>query len=109
MTKKFGATVNTNDTAVSGLFVLNDISAITILPAQDLDAEQPRIRVRVDNPSSQDVWIRLMPAITDPTFKGTIKVIKKLSEEILEAPNVYTGEISAIADVDGPTIYVTSY
>ena len=108
MTKSIGRNLNTNDEAsvIAGQ-QLNATTAITILAANP-----DRIAVQINNNSSvQACWIKLQPAAVDNDHKG-IFLHKKgdpHGEWQMPTDNIYTGEISAIANTGEPTIYVTEY
>lgn len=107
MAKKIGRSTNTNDTSNVVSITLNSSTAVTLSAA---NAE--RVFFRADNNNATKAyWVRLYPAATDNTKHG-IYVSSKTGHnpwwEML-ADNPYTGEISAIADTDSPTAYVTEY
>lgn len=103
-----GRNVNTNGTAtVNAGVALNATTSTTILAANP-----NRIAIQINNNSStQAAWIKLQTAATDNVKKG-IFLHKKgdpHGEWNMVPDNVYTGEISAIADSGTPTVYVTEY
>jgi len=100
--------VNTNDIAtMSGAITLNTSTSVKVA-----DANPNRLYIMIhNNDSSQGVWIKLQAASVDNDVKG-IFIDKKGAPPVMwESPtdNIYTGEISAIADNGSPVVYVTEY
>lgn len=103
MVKTIGRNTNRNDTAVlSSAIALNATTSTTIA-----SADSSRIFASVSNEGPQTVWIKLQAASVDNDKKG----IRLPREGTWEMPmdNIYTGEISAIADTGTPNIFVTDY
>ena len=103
-----GRNRNTNDVAtVSAGITLNSVTS-TVISA----ANPNRLALEVNNNfSTQAAWVKLQAATTDNDKKG-IFLNKKNSGESsysMIPDNVYTGEVSAIADSGTPTVYVTEY
>ena len=105
---KLGKNRNVHDEAtISAGIVLNATTSTIIAPAND-----QRIFFHVNNnDSSQDSWIKLQAATVDNVKKGIFLQRKGEPQGRWEMPseNIYTGEISAIAETGTPTIYVTEY
>lgn len=99
---------NLNPTAsVNSGITLNTNTSIKIA-----DANPDRIYFYVTNDGSTDaIWIKLQPAVTDNDKKGIYLNKKGTSPNTWEMPidNPYTGEISAIAADNNPNAYVTEY
>lgn len=105
MAKLVGRTVNRSDEAsLSGPITLNATTPVKIA-----DKNENRIAFIVSNPSLvSSVWIRYKPANKNgPENKGFL--VAKGGTAKMDPDNVYIGEISAIADIDSPVIYVTEY
>ena len=105
---KLGKNRNVHDEAViSDGVELNNSTIVTIAAAND-----QRIFFHVNNNSSlQAAWIKLQAASVDDDKKGII-LLKRLEPNgrwEMPSENIYTGEISAIADNGTPTVYVTEY
>lgn len=95
---------NTNDGAtLSGATGLNTSTSVKIS-----DANISRIFFCVNNDNAVNgVWIKLQAAAVDDLKKGIF--IGARSSWQMPVDNIYTGEISAIAEVDSPEVYVTEY
>jgi len=107
MSKMIGRNQNTSDAAVITTAVIDAITTTTILAANP-----KRIAFYVTNNNATDpVWIKLQAASVDNDKKGIILGKKAEPPKHWDMPsdNIYTGEISAIADSGTPTIYVTEY
>ena len=106
--KTIGRTQNTSDSAsVNDGIALNGSTSVVIA-----DANPKRIFFEVNNNfSDKAVWIKLQPADDDNDKKGIFLNEKEKGRTHWEMPpdNIYTGEISAIADSSNPTVYVTEY
>jgi len=104
MAKNIGRNSNVNDTAVlSSGITLNATTSTTILAA-----DITRIKVIVHNDGNNDVWIKFQAASVDNDKKGFI-ITRRTTRDIMDGNDIYTGEISAIAVTDSPTVYVTDY
>lgn len=103
-----GRNKNTNNIAVvSAGISLNSATSTVILAANP-----NRMSFDVNNNfSNQAAWIKLQAATTDNDKKGIFLNKKNagVSSWQMVPDNIYTGEISAIADSGSPTIYVTEY
>ena len=107
MTLRTNRNKNTNDTAVITTVALNTSTAVTLVASNAaiifLDVN--------NNNSSHGFWVRLYPAATDNIKQGIFITNKNADRPFWEMSpdNMYTGEISAIADTDTPTAYITEY
>ena len=108
MTAMIGRNVNSNDVAIiSDSIELNTSTSVVIA-----QANPNRIYFHVNNDSSKEAcWIKLQGASVDNNKKGIFLNEKEKPDTRWDMPidNVYTGEISAIAEKGKPTIYVTEY
>lgn len=109
MIQLIGRNVNTNDTTlVPDGIVLNATTSVKIA-----DANPDRIFFRVDNNfNNMAVWVKLQAASVDDDQKGIfLQALALRGFTIWEMPpdNIYTGEISAIADAGNPEVFVTEY
>lgn len=104
MVQKIHRQVNFNDTAfISSAIMVNSTTSVTVRPAN-----QGRIFFCVNNNNSANgVWIKLQAASVDDDKKGIF--IPARESWPMPVDNIYTGEISAIADTDNPDVYVTEY
>ncbi len=103
MTKIIGRNRNANSEAKTTQFILSDTTSIVISP---INSE--RIFFRVDNESvGRIIYVKLQAASIDNDKKG-VRIKETRPFEML-GDNIYTGEISAIADMDGPIIFVTEF
>lgn len=108
MTRLIGSNRNTNDEAtVSSGVTLNPTTSTTIAPANP-----DRMAFFVDNGDSNNKsWVKLQPASVDDEKKGIYLTSSVLgtSSWTMGPDNIYTGEVSAIADGDSPQVFVTEY
>ena len=107
MGMKRESTSNTNSDAVVSSVALNNTTAVVLLAA---DIERLFFEIN-NNDSTKDFWVRFYPAATDNIKQGifiTSKTGSRTSFQMLRA-TMYTGEISAIADTDSPTAFITSF
>ena len=104
MTNKLGRNINTNDAAVLSSIALNDTTSTKIADAK---ISPPRLVFTVTNNSVKDIWLKLQAAATDNDKKGIF--MPKGSYWEMPTDNIYSGEISAIADSGTPTVHVTEY
>ena len=108
MAFKLGRNRNKNDTAtVSAGITLNSTTSTVILAANP-----NRMSFDVNNNfSNQAAWVKMQAASTDNDKKGIFLNKKNagISSWSMSPDNIYTGEISAIADSGSPTVYVTEY
>lgn len=108
MVKRIERTRNTNNSSsISDPINLNSTTAVTIVAANP-----DRIFLDINNDNSANgFWVKLQAASVDDDKKGIFITSKVGSRPFWQMPNdnVYTGEISAIADADSPKAYVTEY
>lgn len=105
MTLKTGGNKNTNSLAVvTAEATMSDGAIAETL----IVADESRIFFSVTI-TEKDAFIRLYPAATDNTIRG-VKVKKDQTWE-MPTDNIYTGEISIIANkvTEEPHYFVTSY
>lgn len=102
MVNKIGRTRNYNDTATTSVVSLNASTATTIANANDV-----RLYLKISNRSFEMIWIKLQAASVDNDTEG-IPLPAKSTEEI-PMDNVYTGEVSAIAESGTPDVQVVEY
>lgn len=108
MIQVVGRNTNRNDTATVAAGITLNAATSTKLA----DANADRIFFRVDNDSNNAVWVKLQVATVDNDQKGIFVQDFPLGAfTFWEMPpdNIYTGEISAIADSDAPEVFVTEY
>jgi len=98
------ALINTNSSATNSVITLSATSSTTVL-----SANSSRIRAVFSNTGSgaQRIWLKLQAASVDDDKKG--HCIEVGANFTIEAPNIYTGEISAIAVVDSPPLGIVAY
>ncbi len=110
MPLRIGRNRNSNDSAdVNSGVTLNSSTSVVIAAANP-----DRISFIVDNNSAQkESWIKLQPAATDDDKKGIFLARRSNASGntswSMDTDNIYTGEISAIADSGSPIVYVTEY
>jgi len=109
MVQKRGRNQNLNDQAeVGGGIELNSTTSIVIAAA---NPERTVFHVN-NNDSLRSCWIKLQPAAADDDKKGIyLSGSTRDGAKSWDMPsdNIYTGEISAIAEQGTPTVYVTEY
>ena len=108
MTLVIGRNTNVSDTATVASGIVLNATTSTIIAA----ANPKRIFLHVDNNfSDKAVWIKLQAASVDDDDKGIFlnEKEKGITHWTMPPDNIYTGEISAIADDGSPTVYVTEY
>lgn len=108
MTATIGTSTNIN-TASSQLpaISVDSTTAATLLAAQTLPPDPPRIKVEVYNSGNRDLWVRFYPAATDNLKRETV-VKAGESKVVLEGSDIYVGEISAIMQSGGARdVFVT--
>ena len=94
---------NVDDTAdLSDAITLNASTSVTIKVANT-----SRIYFRFDNTSNKNVWLKLQAASVDDDKKGFF--VDKGGYWRMPVDTIYTGEISAIADVGSPDVFYTEY
>lgn len=103
-----GRNRNANDVAsISSGTTLNSTTSVVIAVANP-----DRIAFHVNNNfSDKACWVKLQTAATDNDKKGIFlnEKEKGSTEWDMPADNIYTGEISAIADSGNPVVYITEY
>ena len=108
MAVTIGRNRNRNDEAsVNDGITLNSTTS-TVIAAANPD----RIAFHVNNNfSDKACWVKLQPAATDNDKKGIFlnEKEKGRTDWSMTPDNVYTGEISAIADSGSPVVYITEY
>jgi len=102
MTKKIERNRDTNTASTVADIALNASTSTTIIAAN-----ADRIFFSLSNSTSNDVWLKLQSASVDNTKNGIF--IPKNSYWEMSTGTIYTGEISAIAEVDSPTINALEY
>ena len=108
MVQLIAGNINTNDTATVGNGVTLNATTSTVIAT----ANPNRIYFYVDNNfSDKACFIKLQAASVDNDKKGIFLNEKEKGDTRWEMPpdNIYTGEISAIADSGSPTVFVTEY
>ena len=105
-----GRNTNTNDVATIPAGIVLNATTTVIIAAANPD----RISFFVDNNSSvKQVWVKLQPASTDNDKKGIFLSARNdlggSTQWSMDTDNIYTGEISAIADSGNPIVYITEY
>lgn len=103
MTKKIGRNINTNDTATLSSAISLNATTSTIV----ISANARRIGLTISNESSKQIWLKFQTAATDDDKKGIVLFARSIYEMIPD--NIYTGEISAIAESGTPEIFITEY
>lgn len=106
--KTIGGNINVTDTA----FIASSVTLNTSTSVKIADIKKDRIFFNVNNNNNTSgFWLKLQAASVDNLKKGIYITGKSGSTPTWEMPttNIYTGEICAIADVDGPTAYVTEF
>ena len=98
-----GRNVNKNDEVNKNTITLNSSTTTKIL-----DANERRIMVLAINQGPQRVWLKLQAASIDNLKDDDIWLDKGDFYE-MTVDNVYTGEISAIADSGTPSITIEEY
>lgn len=100
--------VNSNDTAqVSDGITLNTSTSIKIA-----NANEERVYFSAEcNGETSSAWLKLQAASVDNNKKGLFLTKVSLGRFCWKMPsdNIYTGEISAIANIGTPKIFVTEY
>jgi len=102
MAKNIGRNTNVNDTASQTSVALNSTTATTVAAAN-----ASRMVFQFYNVSNKDVWLKLQAASVD-NLKIGIFVLRG-TRWAMPVDNMYTGEISAIADNATSTGYITEY
>ncbi len=103
MGRTTGRNVNSNDAALVKEGVeLNNTNWVKIA-----DANPKRLSFTAAILSNQEILVILAPVSAGHVAKG-IPVARNFPYK-MDTDNVYTGEISALAIVDSPVVYVTEY
>lgn len=89
--RKNGQNVNVNGTAVHS----DEITVGANLSVPIGNTDKQTIRMIVSNVGNKDVLVKLQAADVDNDRKG-IKIYKNTTVDVILAPNVYVGEVSAI-------------
>ena len=108
MTNRTGRNTNTNTEAtLSQPISVGSAAAVKIA---DINAERLFIHINT-GPNNNGCWIKLQGATVDNDKKGIFLDEKNGVSVSWEMPpdNIYTGEISAIAESGNVDIYVTEY
>ena len=101
--KTVGRNWNRTDTAFHTSVLLNAATSTTLVVKNT-----ERIYLLIQNLSNQPAWLKLQAADIDDLLIG-IYIPKSFGIWRMPTDNIYTGEISAIAVNDGPTIHITEY
>ena len=99
--------INTNTVAVSAFVATNATTAVTIVPAN-----ADRIFFRIENLSNNAIWVKLQASSIDNNKVGIfIDKLAQTDQNSWQMPvdNIYTGEISVIAQTGTPVINYTEY
>lgn len=106
--KTIGRTTNDSDGALVNAGVIVNATTSTVIAA----ANPNRITFHVNNNAAvRACWVKLQAASVDNDLKGIFLAQSNKGNSRWEMPtdNIYTGEISAMADSGTETIYVTEY
>ena len=95
---------NVSDTATITSFALNSTTSVELSDGT-IDVEVNWI---ISNGSMFDVWIKFEAAATDNDKEGIV-LMSGTNIALVFGRGFYTGPISAIAQTDNPTIYITRY
>lgn len=98
-----GRNVNKNDVVNKNTITLNSSTSTKIL-----DANERRITVLAINQGPQRIWLKFQPASVD-NLKDDDPWLDKGDVFEMIPDNIYTGEISAIADSGTPSITIEEY
>jgi exosome complex RNA-binding protein Rrp4 len=108
MTFNIGAERNTStEVSTIGPVITNATTAVTLFPANP-----NRVYMVVMNmDSSKRVWVKLQAAAIDNMKNGIIITGTNFAGKpfTLQAPNIYTGEVSVIADAGTPSVYAVEF
>lgn len=101
MTATIGTSTNLNNVgAVLSAISVDSTTSTTLLTAQTIPGEAPRIKVFITNNGNHALWVKLQPAATDNDKKG-IRIAAGETMVLLEGSDIYFGEISAIMNSGG--------
>ena len=101
---RIGTNSNTSDVAT----ISDSITVGSSVSTPIYTTTKRTLRVVVTNAGNKDVFIKLQSASVDNDKKG-MKLYKRSTADVMIAPNVYIGEISAIATSESSELYVTGY
>jgi len=104
MANRVGGNTNFNDTATMPDVISVDAVTSTTL----LTTTEQTIAVVLTNDGNQDAFIKFQAASTDNDQRSFI-LYKGTASTVMSQPNVYVGEISAIARNGTTEIYVMSF
>lgn len=103
MAKNIGRNTNTADVAaLSAAIALDSSTSVKVA-----DANSTRINFSISNDATANVWLKFQAASVDNDKKGIFLPCGGFYE--MPTDNIYTGEISAIADSGTPAVNVTEY
>ncbi len=102
--KTIGTTENDTDSITTTTVALNATTATKIVDALGL-TDQNHIKIYVDNPNNKDIVIKFQAASVDNIAVG-LTILKGEGKTILELPNVYRGEISAMTVTGDKTVTI---
>ena len=108
MPKMIGRNQNKNDEASVNEGVALDATTSVVIAAANPD----RIAFHVNNNSAvSGAWVKLQAASIDNDKKGIFleKSVLGINQWDMPTDNIYTGEISAIAENGTPSVFVTEY
>lgn len=104
MTIRIGTNTNTNDTAnLPDVIAVGSVTSTTLITTTN-----QTITVILTNDGNQDAFIKFQAASVDNDERGFI-LYKGTASTVILHPNIYVGEISAIAKNGNTTIYVMSF
>jgi len=104
MTTRIGSNFNTNDVAtMPDMIAVGSVTSTTLLTTTE-----QTISVILTNDGNQDAFIKFQAASVDNDDRGFI-LYKGTASTVILSPNLYVGEISAIAKLGSTEIYVMSY
>ena len=104
MATRIGGNTNTNDTAFMPDAIGVDAITSTILTT----TTKQTITLILTNDGNQDAFIKFQAASVDNDKRGFI-LYKGTASTVILSPNIYVGEISAIARNGNTTIYVVNF
>lgn len=104
MAVRFGRNRNTNNESVMSTGIsLNSSTTIVITVSNS----NRMFFCFNNNDANQGVWLKLQSSSIDDDKKGIF--VPKDSSWAMPVDNIYTGEISAIANIGMPVVYYTEY
>ncbi len=106
MVARIESTRNTNEAATVSTGIALNATTSTVIAA----ANPNRIFFSANNNDSvQAAWLKLQAASADDDKKGIFLPKKGGLPWDMPTDNIYTGEISAVADAGTPVVYFTEY